>query len=229
MSIDHVPTLLGMMLNTPAYHLRNNFHEQVTKKSILDSVRQTSSTPISDKVQPVLSVWKSILIPADVVEAIDYAIDEMGDIRDCAKVELRNLRSQYCSLKSRLEKKLGGYGGAVTLRAGRCRRQIMAIQFIFISNSLFHLQCFTFRLLCRICVGLPSGAELPPNTLVLGTSAKHGLTYTEPQGAVELNNQLAACWGEMKTTEESILWELTNTCVEALLQLTQILEVWFAW
>lgn len=76
-------------------------------------------------------------------------------------------------------------------------------------------------------MGLPSGGDMPSNALVLSTSNKEGLTYVEPKGAVELNNQLIACWGEMKTIEESILWELTNSCMDAMSDLTQILEVSF--
>lgn len=61
------------------------------------------------------------MVPNSLIEAIEDAIDEMGEIRDSASVELRSIRGKYRSLKSRLEKDLRAYGGAVTLRAGRCR------------------------------------------------------------------------------------------------------------
>lgn len=72
---------------------------------------------------------------------------------------------------------------------------------------------------------LPMDSSNASTGLVISTSPKEGVVYVEPQGVIELNNQFAAARGEMKTVEESVLWELTNECASEISDLQAVLEV----
>lgn len=72
---------------------------------------------------------------------------------------------------------------------------------------------------------VPLDSSSASSGLVISTNPKEGVVYIEPKGAIEMNNQLAAAWGETKSVEESVLWELTNECASDISDLQDTLEV----
>ncbi|GMH32402.1 hypothetical protein BSKO_00236 [Bryopsis sp. KO-2023] len=156
------------------------------KRLIVQSDRKDMwGSKFPERVKPLLSVWRSLKVNRDLKRMIEDAVDEQGALKDNASSDLRDFRTRYRTVKNRLEQVLRGYGGEVTERGG------------------------------RLCLGLPSDANVPPGALMLGSSLKQGIVYVEPQAALEHNNRLAAAYGEMKAAEEAVLWDLTSHCVDA--------------
>lgn len=71
------------------------------------------------ELKPILSIWRSLSLPIHLIKRLSNAIDDSGEILDSARNDLSEVRSRYRSLQTRLETKLRGMGGEVTMRAGR--------------------------------------------------------------------------------------------------------------
>lgn len=75
-----------------------------------------------------------------------------------------------------------------------------------------------------MCVASPATGG-PPRGVLLGTSAGGALYYVEPAAAIGPNNELGAAKGEAMAAEESVLWKLTATVIEAVDDLQNVLDV----
>jgi len=69
-----------------------------------------------------------------------------------------------------------------------------------------------------------SGKEVPNNALILD-SGSHGMIYCDPRGALSLNNEMEAAFGEMKNAEDLVLANLTEQATNQIPELIELFQV----
>eukprot|EP00210_Caulerpa_lentillifera_P007078 g6771.t1 len=76
----------------------------------------------------------------------------------------------------------------------------------------------------RMCLALNSGKEVPSKALILD-SGSSGTIYCEPRGALSLNNQMEAIYGEMKNAEDTVLANLTELVTQQIHELNELFQM----
>ena len=135
---------------------------------------------------------------------IHHCIDDRGDVADRASAKLGGIRSKLKSIRSSIRQRLQRI----------LQRQAGAVQEQIITQRGDRWV---------IPVKAPQKDAIPG--IVHDASASGATLYVEPNGVVELGNQLRQLIRQEKAEEEIILWQLTDQVAEVHEDLEQLLAI----